>query len=85
MLVTAGYEKEALSLVASFETWWLAKFGYGRIFFQASSASQAQAMAMTWGKENNMGRPDVVKKTEKPQQLDKPGYFIKKNHIYIEQ
>lgn len=67
--------------------WWTATFGFGRIFFEASSASHAQSIATKWGKRNQMGQPDVVKKAAKPPQVNQPGSFThdKKLDVYVEQ
>lgn len=67
------------------QPWWKAVFGHGRVFFQAGSASHAQSIAAKWGKENDMGKPDVVKKAAKPRDLDRRGYFTKDGPVYVEQ
>lgn len=67
------------------QPWWKAVFGHGRIFFQAGSASHAQSIASKWGKANDMGRPDVVKKAAKPGDLDRKGYYVKDGSVYVEQ
>jgi hypothetical protein len=74
--------------------WWVGVFavafpwtGGGRIFFQASSISQAQAIAKKWGEQEGMGAPDVVKKAKQPPQLDAQGAFVhdEKLGVYVEQ
>jgi hypothetical protein len=76
----------AKSLTADI-TWWKAIFGFGRIFFEAGSASHAHAKAKKWGQKSGMGRPDKVVKTEEPRALHQRGAFTydRTLDVYVEQ
>jgi hypothetical protein len=67
------------------EMWWKALFGFGRIFFTASSNSHAYSKAIKWSKKVGFGKPDVIKKVEKPHDFDNGFKYDEECDVYVEQ